>query len=299
MSDVVFRPGWTPTPPGRPRVRMTDSLRGEVAPASVNYGAVPTIGMHLNDQWGDCTCAADANIVQQQTCLGQGTEAVVADSEVLKAYEAVGNFDPSQGGPGNNPTDQGAQVPDALGYLQKTGMLGSDGQVHKIAGYGQIDVTQRSRLQTAIWELGGLSIGINMPGSAMTQFNAGQYWDVVADDGGNDGGHCTYVCGYNAVGYQLWTWNKLWFMTYAFWDKYVEEAWAVISQDWVNRASGKDPDGVDIVTLGAEFQAITGTNPFPAPAPPAPSPPAALSLAPAPAREGALGRMLRALRRNW
>lgn len=268
MTLVRFSPGYRPTPPGRPRVMLTDALRAGVGPAAVNYGsALPTIGMHLNDEWGCCVEAADANCVEQQSFFGQGTETVVPDTDVLIAYEAVGGFNPNAGPPGSNPTDQGSLIPDGLQYLKLTGMTGV-----KIAGYGQIDVSVTAKLQTAVYEFGGISIGINLPNSAIQQFNANQPWDVVANDGGNAGGHCVYVCGYDANGFLLWTWDKLWHMSYAFWDKYVEEAWGIVSQMWVSAITGKDPEGVDLVTLGQEFLAVTGQNPFPAPSPEPPAP---------------------------
>lgn len=273
---VTFRAGWLPTPPELPRPRFDAALRPRAVPASVDfYSAVSTIGFHLNDTWGDCTCACDANIVQGETSYGQGAEVVVPDSEVLAEYETTG-FDPNAGPPGSNPTDQGWTVAAALAYLQATGLAG-----HKIAAYGQLqNLADHNSVMVCVAEFGYLSIGINLPNSAMSQFNSGppagqQYpvWDVVANDGGIDGGHCVCVCGYNATGPLLWTWGSVVQMTWAFWDKYVEEAWPVVSNDWVNAASGKDPEGVDLVTLGAEFQAVTGQNPFPGPNPtPTPSP---------------------------
>lgn len=220
----------------------------------------------------NCTCACDANIVQGITCYGQGSEVVVPDSVVLQAYEQSG-FNPNAGPPGSNPTDQGWMVSDALALLKNSGMSG-----HRIAGYGQLaSVKDHTAVMTCAAEFGYLSIGINLPQSAMDAVNAGRLvWDVEGD-GTIIGGHCTCVCGYTATGPVVWTWGLLVQVTWSFWDTYVEEAWPVVSQDWVSAASGKDPEGVDLVTLGAEFAAVTGQNPFPAPAPapsPAPPPPA-------------------------
>jgi hypothetical protein len=243
---------------------MTAALSDSPPPSADYFSAVTTVGMHLNDKWGCCVFAGDANVIQGITGYGSGNEVVVPDSDVLKAYEKVGHFNPNDGPPGQNPTDQGAQVPDGLKYLQNTGMAG-----HKIAGYGDIAVNATAKIKTAIAEFGYVSTGVNLPNSAMDQFNAGppageEYpvWDVVADDGGIDGGHCVVMCGYNAKGFLIWTWDAVVLVTYAWWAKYGGEAWAVLSHDWVNAATGKDPEGVDTAALGAEFQAVTGTNPF-------------------------------------
>jgi hypothetical protein len=84
--------------------------------------------------------------------------------------------------------------------------------------------------------------------------------------------NCICMCGYNATGPVAWTWGKAQQLTWAFWDTYVSEAWPVVSHDWVSAASGKDPEGVDLVTLGAEFQSSVGQNPFPAGSVTPPSP---------------------------
>lgn len=293
MPPVVFRGGWKPTPPEQPRVRLTPALRAGVAPVAVNWGkGLPVIGMHLNDQWGCCTCAADANIIEQQTYFGSGktNEAVIPDSAVLKAYESVGGFNPNSGPPGQNPTDQGATVASALAYLKKTGMAGK-----KIAGYGDVEVTEIEKLKTAIWEFGGVSVGLNLPASAMTQFNNGQVWSVVKDEGQLDG-HCVYVCGYNPDGFLLYTWDALWYMTNGFWNCYAEEAWSPISTYWVNGLTGKDPVGVDRVTLGEEFKAVTGQDPFPAPTPPVPNSSQGHGAPPAKSKRASFKEALRRLR---
>jgi hypothetical protein len=266
---VNFRGGWLPTPANRPRVRMDAALRTAVAPVTVDYHEMPVIGMHLNDEWGDCTVGSDANAIQLFTYYGQGLEIQVPDSDCLTAYEASG-FDPAQGGPGQNPTDNGWTVADAFSYLQHYGMAG-----HKIALYGQVPADDSAKMQTAIWEFGCLSVGVNLPNIAMTQFNASSapVWDVVADDGGIAGGHCVLFAGYDSGFWYAYTWNAVVRITPAWWAKYGIEAWAPVSADWVSTASGKDPAGVDKYVLGQEFADVTGgANPFPAPAPPPPVP---------------------------
>jgi hypothetical protein len=291
---ITLRGGWKPTPPEQPRVRLTPALRGAVGPTSIDRGkALPVVGMHLNDRWGCCTAAASANVIQQQTFYGGHTEAVIPDSAVLREYEVIGGFNPNAGGPGANPTDNGATVPSALAYLKKTGLTG-----HRIAAYGEVDVTEIAKIKTAIWEFGGVVIGLNLPNSAMRQFNAGQDWFVDPADMSIDGGHAVYVCGYNANGFMLWTWDALWYMDIGFWHSFVEEAWAPVSQYWVDSLTRTDPDGVSLVTLGAEFLAITGQNPFPPSPVPAPTSAPAPDLASAPAapKRSSLKKALRRLR---
>ncbi len=263
MPQVTFRPGWQPTFPERPRVRM-DAVLGTSPPAFSYYYTIPSIGMLMNDTLGDCVIAADGHIVEQQTFFGQRAEVEVTDAEALTGYEVVGGYVV-----GNPATDKGCAVPSGLAYLQKTGMAGV-----KIAAYGQVDVSAITKVQTAVSQFGAVDIGMNFPNSAMTQFNDGQVWDVVANDGGNDGGHCVLVCGYDAAYLYVYTWGKVQRMTYAFWDAYVEEAWPVVSTSWVDTYTGVDVEGVDLEALGAEYTAVTGDpSPFPVPVPPATPPP--------------------------
>jgi hypothetical protein len=229
--------------------------------------------MHLNDQLGDCTCAADANVVQQQTFYGQGTEVIVPDSATLLSYEKVGGYVP-----GDPSTDQGALIPDALAYLKATGMVG-----HTIANYGSIDASQVAKIKTAIAEFGAVDFGVNLPNSAQAQFQAGldagtmPVWDYdPSADNTIEGGHCILGVGYTAAGFLIFTWSAVVLVTWAWWSRYGSEAWAVVSHDWVNAATGKDPEGVDLAVLGQEFAANGWPNPFPGPAPaptPAPKPP--------------------------
>lgn len=261
---IQFHHGWNPTPEHVVRLRMDAALDGAAAPAQSYYYAIPVIGMLGNDKYGDCVFAGDGHIVEQQTALGQGTEVKVTTAQALQGYSAVTGFDP------NVPsTDQGALVSDGLNYLRKTGMAGV-----KIAAFGQVAVGSIDKIKLAVAEFGAVSIGFYFPNSAMDQFNNSQPWDTVPDDGGLDGGHCVIVCGYDATYLYVYTWGAVQKMTYRFWAKYVEEAWPVVTQQWVNATTGLSPAGVDLATLGQEWAAISSQpSPFPDAPPPNPPPP--------------------------
>lgn len=271
---VTFRPGVKPNDPRKARLYFRMFAKaGAAAPASVDYySQVTNIGMLGNDNWGDCVEAGNGHITEQQTQVGQGTEVAVTEAEALASYSAITGFDPNAGPPGNNPTDQGTMIQDGLNWLRKTGFGG-----HVIAAFAQLDPSNMTDVQVAVSEFGIVSIGFAFPQSAMDQFNNGQPWDVVPGSP-IEGGHCVVVAGYDADYLYVYTWGAVQKMTYAFWNEYVVgnggEAWAVISQDWVNQASGKDVEGVDLQAFGAQFAALTGqANPFPAPGPaPAPTP---------------------------
>lgn len=255
---MSFKLGRLPNDPSKPRIRLAAHLRaGASPPPSATYDAVPAWGMLGNSEWGDCTCAGDGHIAELLSFYGQGTEAVVTDAEALAAYSAISGFDPNAGPSGDNPTDRGASVQDALGYLRTTGMSGV-----KIDAFAEVEPGDINAIQVAAAQFGCLSAGVNLPANAQQQFTDGQPWDAVPDDGGIEGGHCIILCGYDQDFLYFATWGQVQKATYAWWAKYGEEIWAVVSADWVS-AQGTDPEGVNLTSLGVEFATLTGEpNPF-------------------------------------
>lgn len=270
-----FFPGVRPNDPNRARLyfRMFKKA-GAVAPASADYSNFSPIGMLGNGPddsvssgfqgCGDCVYACDGHITEQQTDIGQGAETVVTGAEAVSVYSAQTGYDPSTGA-----NDNGDTVQNGLDYMRKTGFSG-----HKVAAFAQLDITNLEDVKLAVSEFGAVDLALNFPSSAMGQFNSGQEWDVVANDGGSLGGHCVLLVAYDDTSMTVVTWGKLQKMTYAFFVKYFVEAWALISEAWVNNASGRDPEGVDKYAFGTQFAALTGQpNPFPAPTPtPTPGP---------------------------
>jgi hypothetical protein len=284
---VTFRPGVKPNDPRRPRLYFsTFRKKAFLTPATVDYySQLPVIGMLGNDEWGDCVEASNGHIAEQQTFLGQGTEFLVTTDAAVSSYSQITGFDPNAGPPGNNPTDQGTEIQMGLNWFRKTGFPAKPA-AHVIAAFAQLDPSNIAEVKAAVYEFGAVDIGFAFPSSAMDQFNAGQPWDVVPGSP-IEGGHCVCVAGYDATYLYVYTWGAVQKMTYAFWNEYVVknggEAWAVIDQDWVNNATGKDPEGIDKYTFGAQFAALTGQpNPFPAPVPPPPAPSPAPTPPPAP-----------------
>lgn len=264
--------GRLPEDPSKPRLTLAPHLRATVAapPAAVNwYGRVLNWGVLGNNIWGDCVCAGNGHIIEQQTALGGGDETIVTDVEVLAEYSRVTGFDPNAGAPGQNPTDNGALIQDGLADLRKNGLAGE-----KIAAYARINQADVTEVKTALAELGALSLGVNLPQSALDQFDAGQPW-TVSGNATIVGGHCVTCFGYDADYVYLVSWGRVAPATWEWMAAYCVEAWAVVSPMWAG-AGGKDPEGVDLYSLGAEFATLTGeANPFPAPAPsPLPKPPA-------------------------
>jgi hypothetical protein len=255
---LALRFGRLPNDPSKPRIRLAAHLTGTAPPPSVDwYTLIPAWGMLGNDQYGDCVFAGNAHIIELISRYGLGAEAPVTTAQVLAEYARVTGFDPA-----DPSTDQGATIQDGLADLRTNGLAG-----HRIAAFAEIPPANLDGVKTACAELGAVSLGVNLPHSAVDQFDAGEPWTVLPGDGGIAGGHCVILAGYDTSGVHLITWGRTQLASWQWFETYCEEAWAAVSRDWVG-ADGTDPDGVDLVSLGEEFAEVTGEpSPFPPPAP--------------------------------
>jgi len=200
-----------------------------VPPVSSMYSrdrtSFPVLG---NDQYGDCALASLAGhrVIVQERNAGQ-KEREPSTQEVLEAYSAITGFDP------NDPsTDNGTYMLDALNYQRRTGTgHEKDGTTHTIYAFAEVDRTTM-QLRLASWLFGGFYLGLWLPISAQDQ----DVWDVA--DGANGrpgswGGHAVWVIGYTRSTVTCITWGGKQAMTWAFISKYADEAYAVISEDFL------------------------------------------------------------------
>lgn len=207
--------------------------------------------MFGNDTIGDCTCACIAHILMLVTAH-TGKIVIPTLQDVISTYTAASGYDPKQtDANGNNPTDVGADLPTVLNIWRDTGIAG-----HKIVQWADIDPTNMENQKHAIHIFAATDDAVQLPNSAMDQFNAGQSFDVLADDGGIDGGHSIPRFGYGADGAKCLTWEKVWGGSWAWWMKYLQESCVVITRDWLSNADGLTPSGFDLDTLVADLKAI-------------------------------------------
>ncbi len=233
----------------RKTLRLSNYITGTLptAPAKLwrEYKVPPTAwGMDMNDTVGDCTCAAIAHMVMLFTAH-TGAMVTPTDDQVIAVYSAVTGYVP-----GDQSTDNGAAITDVLAYWQSTGIAG-----HKILGWAQIGLTP-PQIKLAMYLFGAVDIGFNVPQSAMDQFQTGQNWDVVSPDGGIIGGHSVPLFGAGSAGFDCTTWGANQKLTNAFAAAYVDEGYVVVTQDWINAASGLAPNQFDLATLQADLAAV-------------------------------------------
>lgn len=201
-------------------------------------------GMMLNDTYGDCTIAAAAHATQVWSANTSG-EITIPDSQVLHYYEKWDNYKP-----GHPETDTGGVELDVLNNWQKTSF-----NRHKLIAFADATCSNLAVIRQAITIFGGAYIGVSLPITAQNQ----NIWDVVPDGGkdaepGSWGGHAVFVPKYDADGFTCITWGALKPMTVAFWNKYVDEAHALLSHDWL--AEKGSPSGFNLDQLQADLAGI-------------------------------------------
>jgi hypothetical protein len=207
--------------------------------------------MMQNDQLGDCTCACAGHMTEEWTTYA-GAAFTPGDSAILKAYEMVGGYRPGQ-----PDTDQGAVVVDVLNYWRRTGIA-----KHKILGYAALEPNNHNQVKDSVFLFGNCYLGIALPLSAQTQ----RVWAVPPGGAkgsgapGSWGGHAVPVVAYNQRGLTVVTWGALKHMTWGFLDTYCDEAYAVLSQDWIDATKHVSPANFDLETLQADLKQIDKVN---------------------------------------
>jgi hypothetical protein len=216
-------------------------------PAARNWSnGVINWGMLLNDTLGDCTIAGVGHAVQAFS-VNTGREAVVGDAEVLSYYEAWDGYRPADPN-----SDQGGICLDVLTSWRKYEFCG-----HRLLAFATVLPANAQHVQQAINLFGGAYIGLNVPAFIMADSpDIPELWDVAAEDGGIAGGHCVFVVGYDAETVTFVSWGSLYRMTWAFWDKYVDEAYALISPDWIG-TKGDAPNGFALAALESDLVEVT------------------------------------------
>jgi hypothetical protein len=202
-------------------------------------------GMMMNDTLGDCTIAGLGHSMQVFT----DGKLTLPDSIIESYYSKWCGYVP-----GNPATDQGGVEVDVLNDWK-----GSSFDGHILEGYVDPQPQNWGHVAHSIAEFGGVYIGLSLPNSAMEQFQAGQVWDVVTNDGGIAGGHAVFCPAYHTedptynkeTTITCITWGAKQKMTMAFWEKYTDESHTLLAASW-------QPAGVNLVALRADLAFMAG-----------------------------------------
>lgn len=238
-----------------------DPYRLPAIPPSVDWAkAVRTWGMLGNDVAGDCTAAAFLHMAQAW-CAAVGITFTPTTAQAFALYSAVTGYNPVTGA-----NDNGANEIDVLNYCRTTGAAG-----HKILAYAALNVQDEKEVKQAINLFGGIYIGVSMPNA----WQGSKVWRANPNQGllarlfkkfggdwtpGSWGGHAIPILGYDdsAENFTVVSWGDAGYrMTYKAFTEYVDEAYAIITTDFINAQTKRDPQGFDIAALQADLQQVT------------------------------------------
>jgi hypothetical protein len=205
-------------------------------------------GMMENDQIGDCTCAAAGHLLMEWTANAGKKMVTPSDKQIVAAYSAITGYNPTTGA-----NDNGAVEVDVLNYWRQTGIAG-----HKIGAFVSLEPSNHNHIMDAVYIFQGCYIGMQLPVSAQAQVQNHQPWSVPpggpTGDGkpGSWGGHAVPAVAYDARGVTVVTWGALQMMTWSFWEAYCDEAYAILSKDYL---TGKKttPQGFSVAQLNADL----------------------------------------------
>ena len=237
---------------------MKDMLVALPAPPAVSADFVSAVmkqvpksdypfGMDGNDEVGCCTCSWQAH-GRMERSANTGTIVDPTTAEVLALY---GNFGYR---PGDPATDNGAAISDVCAFMHTTGAFGV-----KSIGYApiitdQVGPTQIIRIKQGIEIFGAVNLGVNLPNSADTQFDAGKPW-TVSGDLTIAGGHCVGAVKYDNNYLYVVTWGRLQAVAWAWVLQFVEEGWIELYPDFITK-KGVTPDGFDLAHVESYLKAM-------------------------------------------
>jgi hypothetical protein len=204
------------------------------APESVAVPAVENWQMLGNDQYGDCTFAGIVHAMMATAAAEQETETFPTADEVVNAYLTY-----------TNGQDAGAVEADLLAYWKNTGIFGKN-----IPAYAPTDHADFDELKSVIATFGLAYIGIQVPTLAQQQFAEGQPWALSHTPADNqiEGGHCIILVGYDNDYVECITWGKVQEITWEWLRAYIEESWAIITPEIVEKGLYGDLRLPDLLT---------------------------------------------------
>ena len=221
QSNNIYKLGKAPARRDKRNLKLAAILRAPVSlPKEYDFDAlhegVPT-PMFGNDHYGDCVIAGRAHQTLRFELIEQEELIPITETDVTREY-----FKETGG------EDRGLYVLDSLKLWRKRGWLAAK-ERYKIEVFAEIDPADHQEIKRAVYMDIGVGIGLSLPKTAQAQFAAGKPWDVVNGPGSAPnswGGHYVYIPGYTAAGPVCVTWGQKQQMTWAFVNKYCDEAYA-------------------------------------------------------------------------
>jgi hypothetical protein len=226
--------------------KLTDYLNvAEINPPHTfgHISSTMQFGTLGNTKAGDCVVAGSMHEIMVWTRASHGKQASFTEQGALGLYSQVTGWD----GTPDDATDTGLDMEYFAHYRRLQGIVDAAGVNHKVLGYAEIKGIEN--LIKATWVFGAVGVGINFPSSAEEQFSEGRPWSPVAG-ATNQGGHYIPIVGMNSHGLLVCiTWGRLQAISLEFLERYMEQAVAYISPDYLDPAKNLTPELLDLATL--------------------------------------------------
>lgn len=223
-----------------------------IFPRSMDWGyGTKKWGMMKNDLFGCCT-AAGAGHLEILWNDRAGHPVTITDNDVIQMYEDVTEAEGARFSPMSGINDNGCAELDVLNYYRRVGIGG-----HKIEAFASIRPSEHDLIKAAIWLFGAVYVGIDLPISAQGR----HVWDFNGSLTGHNkpgswGGHCVILTAYDDEGLTCITWGVEQKLTWRWWDAYGDEAYALLSKDWIT-VHAVSPSDYNMDDLMAKLQEVT------------------------------------------
>ncbi len=248
------RPGVPATQDWRPRVHRELEREGRYQKCSDHYHYLWS--QMINNEIPDCTVAAAGHMIQTWTANSYGREFTIPDEQVFEAYCRLTGFDPGRFDPATE-KPPGSSCLNALNFWRKYGI--GESRIHSFAG---LRAGNREDIQEAIYAFGSAYVCLQLPVTAKKQ----AVWDAVPTYTDAEGkwisnqenswvSHAVCVVAYDDSELTVITWGFEKRMTWEFYKQYSDEAYAVLSLDWLAE-DGRAPNHIDAEALEARLDAL-------------------------------------------
>lgn len=229
-----------------------------VPPAVEMLDNTVTWPMLANDRFNCCTSASAGHMVHHWTAANQ-KGVFLTDDDIIRAHAML---------TGDRLMDTVSML-DALNFWRKTGI--GNHRVYAYISAGHAGDVKPDDLRAVIHMFGSAYIGLDLPQFA-TSGNPLQWpdipWEIPANASPEETapqlsmGHCVAAVGYDDKLVYVVTWGRLKTMTWEFLERYADEAYAVLSPDWVEQ-DAKSPSGFDLDTLARDLALVSPYAPKP------------------------------------
>jgi hypothetical protein len=204
-----------------------------------------------NDKAGNCVVAGACHETMHWTRAAGHRVAHFTDEGALKEYGNASGWNGRIG----DPSDVGLDMEAYASRRRKFGITDVDGNVHTVKAYAAIQGVDN--LIKAAWTFGAVGLGIQFPKSAGEQFERQTPWTIV-EKSPSMGGHYVSVVGRNIRGDIICvTWGRLQAMTPQFVERYMDEAVAYLSGDYLHPDRGLTPELLDQAALERDLASLS------------------------------------------